>query len=267
MSLHSTILWYHHRVKADLTFFGDREINKELPIPIYYQLKEILLEYAKQADEGERFPTDEQLCARYGISRPTARQAIREVELSGYVRRMKGKGTFVRRQAKLKEELTARVESFGERMRRLGCTTRAELLELKETSREERGRAALELPTGSPLYLVRRIIYADETPMALALSYFPVDLLPALKEEVLTKEPLLPALSESYGLSVSQITKSLESKMIGYFEAEIFALGRNVPVQYVETTSHLEGGRIVEFSMERYRADLNQFTIHLSKGG
>ncbi len=75
--------------------FAARTLNKEIPIPLYYQLKEILLEEIKQAAPGTSLPTELELCEQFDISRPTVRQAINELVVEGYLTRMKGKSTLL----------------------------------------------------------------------------------------------------------------------------------------------------------------------------
>lgn len=45
---------------------------------------------------GERFPTDLELCARFGVSRHTVREAVRELQGQGVLARTRGFGTVVR---------------------------------------------------------------------------------------------------------------------------------------------------------------------------
>ncbi len=45
---------------------------------------------------GTKLPTEEELCAQFGISRPVARQAYNMLIEEGFVERMRGRGTFVR---------------------------------------------------------------------------------------------------------------------------------------------------------------------------
>jgi len=44
---------------------------------------------------GDRFPSEPELIARYGVSRATVREAIISLEQDGWLRRLQGKGTFV----------------------------------------------------------------------------------------------------------------------------------------------------------------------------
>jgi len=78
-------------------------MNKYSNIPLYFQLKSMIQE---QIENGEypadsKIPSEQELCERYDISRPTVRQAISELTSSGHLYKMKGKGTFVSKQKTL----------------------------------------------------------------------------------------------------------------------------------------------------------------------
>ena len=45
--------------------------------------------------EGAKLPSENELCARYSVSRPTAQRALNELAADGVVVRQKGRGTFV----------------------------------------------------------------------------------------------------------------------------------------------------------------------------
>ena len=57
-------------------------LNPDSPVPLYHQLAEVLLDKIRAGDypAGSRIPSEHQLAATYGIGRPTARQAVDQVE-------------------------------------------------------------------------------------------------------------------------------------------------------------------------------------------
>ena len=73
-------------------------IDRRIPIPVYYQLKQLLQEQILhgQLKPGERIPTEAELCVRYRLSRTPVRRALLELASEGLVVRTPGRGTFVR---------------------------------------------------------------------------------------------------------------------------------------------------------------------------
>lgn len=73
------------------------EVDTGSPIPIYYQLKLAIKKKIETGEfrPGERIPTEQELCDRYGISRTPVRQALKELVYEGLLVRRRGLGTFV----------------------------------------------------------------------------------------------------------------------------------------------------------------------------
>src|SRR5215212_3919291 len=72
-------------------------IDPKLPIPVYFQLKTLLLEEILDGRYGPdgRLPTEHQLCERHGISRKPVTWALSELAAEGVVIRHRRRGTFV----------------------------------------------------------------------------------------------------------------------------------------------------------------------------
>jgi multiple sugar transport system substrate-binding protein len=73
------------------------QIDPTQPIPIYFQLKTLLLEdiFGGRYDGDGRVPTEHELCERYRISRTPVRRALSELAEEGVVLRHRRRGTFV----------------------------------------------------------------------------------------------------------------------------------------------------------------------------
>jgi multiple sugar transport system substrate-binding protein len=72
-------------------------IDPAQPIPIYFQLKTLLLEEILGGHYGtdERLPTEHELCDRYRISRTPVTRALTELADEGVILRHRRRGTFV----------------------------------------------------------------------------------------------------------------------------------------------------------------------------
>jgi multiple sugar transport system substrate-binding protein len=72
-------------------------IDPSQPIPLYFQLKTLLLEEILAGTYGsdERLPTEHELCERYAISRTPVSRALSELAEEGVILRHRRRGTFV----------------------------------------------------------------------------------------------------------------------------------------------------------------------------
>lgn len=73
-------------------------LNKNSNMPLYMQFKDILIKKIRSGElkPGSILPTEKELCMEYGISRYPVRQAMEELVGEGYLKRTRGKGTFVK---------------------------------------------------------------------------------------------------------------------------------------------------------------------------
>ena len=73
------------------------KIDRGSFVPLYVQLKNVLERQilGGELHEGDALESEPGLCRTYGVSRITVRQALRDLELAGMIRREPGRGTFV----------------------------------------------------------------------------------------------------------------------------------------------------------------------------
>jgi multiple sugar transport system substrate-binding protein len=72
-------------------------IDPDQPLPIYVQLKTLLLEeiLGGRYGHGGQLPTEHELCAQYGISRTPVHRALAELAEDGAIFRHRRRETFV----------------------------------------------------------------------------------------------------------------------------------------------------------------------------
>jgi GntR family transcriptional regulator len=116
---------------------------------------------------GEQLPSETELAAQLGISRPTLREALRDLEHDGFVNRRHGVGTFVApNRSRPLEGGLERLESIVSMAARQGLPVEHEGLDVREEPADRESAEKLQIDLGTPLISIRRSIVVDGNPVA-----------------------------------------------------------------------------------------------------
>jgi GntR family transcriptional regulator len=126
---------------------------------------------------GERLPSEPQLAKQLGVSRATLREAMRTFETQGLIRRRQGAGTFVVGQVQVMESGMEVLESLETIARRLDLAVTVSDLHIERVYADQELADGLKLPLASRLVSVRRVIRADNRPVAYLVDTLPEDFL------------------------------------------------------------------------------------------
>ena len=95
-------------------FDSNQRINREIPIPLYYQLQNIILDMINSGElqPGDYIPTESELGQMYQLSRTTVRQAIMGLVMEGAAQKRRGMQA---RQTRNVGQVFSRMRSWFER--------------------------------------------------------------------------------------------------------------------------------------------------------
>jgi GntR family transcriptional regulator, histidine utilization repressor len=135
--------------------------------PLYRQLKDHILAQVRSGgwSPGTRVPSENELVARYGVSRMTANRALRELMHDGYLHRIRGLGSFVRetpRQSSLLE-----LRNIADEITARGHEHRSEVVELLKVRADGDLAANFNLHEGRPLYRITLVHFDNDLPVQL----------------------------------------------------------------------------------------------------
>lgn len=249
-----------------MLFNGNKTLNRKIPIPLYYQLKSILLEYIKEHhdDTQSPIPTEIEISEYFGISRPTVRQAINELVVEGYLYRIKAKGTFISK-PKIEQDFLLILDSFNNEMKKKGLTPSTRILARELVKCDEKVAQTLKINEGDDVIKLSRLRFANDEPIVFVITYIPYRICPGLMTRDLEIESIYEIIEKESGMLISSATRSLESMLAGDFEAKLLNIPKGAPVQYFESVISLENGTPVEYSLAKYRSDRSKFTFELKR--
>lgn len=133
--------------------------------PRYREIEQALRERIAALRPGDRLPSDADLCAEFGVSRMTARNAMERLVEEGLVIRDPGRGSFVAEPPSHRRADS--LMSFSREMRRQGRVPSSRLLGCGSRDVGTQEAVELRLATGEPVVEVRRIRLADGRPIAI----------------------------------------------------------------------------------------------------
>lgn len=148
----------------------------------YKQIAEQIMKDHGGLLDGEAMPGERELAEKYCVNRSSVQYALRKLAEQGKVYRIKGKGTFIRKnkrtlmninEAAMSDTrgITALVRSYGIKVRNVvlvcGTVTGNRFLESK-----------LRLQENEPVYALHRVRCGNDEPLAVEYTYVPEKLFP-----------------------------------------------------------------------------------------
>ncbi|HZG74165.1 MAG TPA: GntR family transcriptional regulator [Chondromyces sp.] len=240
-------------------------IDKNSPVPIYYQLQEQIKQSIEKGDlkPGDVLASEREYAEKYQVSRMTIRQALTKLVDEGYLYRQKGKGTFVA-ERKIEQPLQG-LTSFTEDMKSRGLNPASKLLNFEIIPANSSIAKHLSIQENGSVFEIKRIRLADDIPMALETTYTPANLAKGLTEEIVLHQSFYEYLEVQLKLKIAKADQVIESSLTDQLEAAYLNVKKGSPVMLIERTTYLEDGTPVEFVKSLYRADRYKFKIHMQR--
>ena len=237
-------------------------ISRSSPIPLYAQLKACVLEAIndKTLKPGDQLPTEDELCQRYGISRPVIRQAYTDLINNGLITRVKGRGTFVREQ-EIKSQFFQQLTAFEEDVRLAGKVPQVIVLERSELIDRAEVCSQMALPVEERIYHVRFLNKANDKPMSLVDTYLPMSIFTGIEKADFEHRSIFDILEDEYHQYITHARRTVDARIITDDEALLLKAPKGSAVHVVHTLSANADGLVLEFSCGVYPGDRNSFDI------
>jgi len=245
-------------------FTKEDKLDKDVPIPLYFQLKEIIEEKitSGQLEPGDLLPSERELSDRYNISRPTIRQALQELVNEGLLYREKGKGTFVAK-PKIKYGFIQRLTTFYEDMERKGYKLKTKIRKQEIREAPKRIAEKLNLKTDNKVIFLDRVRYIEEEPIVRVLNFVPYEKCPGLIDIDLEDKSLYKVMREEFGISYYRAEISLEPIIAEEYDAEILDIEEGAPIHLMEDITYDQNNEPMDYFESRFRGDKGKVKVEL----
>ena len=233
-----------------------RTVSKSSLLPMHYQVERDMRERIEKGiwKPGQQLPSEMELCALYGVSRTTLRQAISVLVDEGSIVRERGRGSFVRDSI-----ITAGARgltSFSDEMAAMGKQASARVLSIQLVPASLELAKRLRIEPGASLVLIKRVRYANESPVGIQVAHLPAARFPGLELVDLADQSLYRYLEDHYGIVVVEAQETFSTisitgqdarllntseGMCGFYVERLTFDGTNIPFEFV--TSIMRGDR------------------------
>jgi GntR family transcriptional regulator len=220
--------------------------------PQYRQIEQALRQRILTLAPGERLPSDADLCAEFGVSRMTARNAMERLAADGLIRREPGRGSFVERTPTHRR--ANRLMTFTQEMRRAGRVPSSRMLSRVIRPSTIAEAASLGIPARQPVVHLRRLRLADGEPVALESAV----LIGACADAVMTADLSQGSLHETLGRAgfvLHRGTGTITAATATAEDARLLAIRVGDPLLVERRVIMDLHGRRIESTESRYVAE------------
>ncbi|PWU69147.1 GntR family transcriptional regulator [Gracilibacillus dipsosauri] len=124
--------------------------------------------------EGERIPTEMELCSMYHVSRITIRKAIDELMKEDMLVRIRSKGTFVKEAFQEEDHFTV-IKGFTQELQERGKYAKTVDVEIQLANADKRIAKFLNIETGSQILILKRVRGDEDAVFAFFITYIAYD--------------------------------------------------------------------------------------------
>ena len=243
----------------------DRHLQRG-PLPLWFQIKE-QLRHAIDSGEwapGEQLPTENELIEFFGVSRITIRTAFERLGDQGLVDRIPGRGTFVAQRSF--EQPVTRLAGFHEDMASRGLVASTHTLSVQVVPGPSDVASALGA-AGEDLVEIRRLLLADNAPMAVQHGYLPTWVMGSggFTASDLSNKSLYRIMEERTASRPAAAEGTIEAVRADGARAGLLEVSEGSPLLLVTRLSLDRSRRPVEYVRLWYRADRYRFRVELQR--
>lgn len=223
-----------------------------------------------QLEPGERLPNEEDLAAKFKVSRITVRTALSRLESSGLVVRTRAKGTFVSENIPVAKQnivsggvydIVRAAQKY--QVKCLGI----QIVKVSDTRVAKDLQTFFNLSNQDEIGLIQRVRLLKGVPIYYLENFMPIDIVNKMSVEELSEKPLLKILKEKTGVKIDRGEMYLEAVPAEPDVAEILQTQIFEPLFYAQVYYWYPSGDPFETASLFMRPDYFKYRVDLDPKG
>ena len=226
------------------------------PMPLYYQIANIIRNSIMEGTwpPDSQLPTENVLAQKYGVSRPTIRNAKDILAEEGFVRSIKGSGCYVKNQKTWKNQPPT-VDNLND-IFHYGSKMSFKIHECGIIASTEEINQKLKTPQDRFVFQIKGVRWYQGRPISCATYYLPYRFGSRIPLESLDENPFIPQLEKLAGIKVVEGIQNISMGRAGNEVAKHLSLQEGDAVITVKTAYFDEDHQPVEYLITNYREAL-----------
>ncbi|MDR7417427.1 MAG: GntR family transcriptional regulator [Armatimonadota bacterium] len=215
---------------------------------------------AQDLKPGDRLPAEDSLSRAFGFSRPTVREALRQLEREQVIYCVHGRGRFVSTDLQRYRDAITRLRSVTEMSQALGFTLTTSVLGLQTRLPSDEERGHLHLETSERVVELIRARLAETDPLIYSVDVFPETVVKGLPDPAVWAGSLV-RLFESWGVTLAYAETSIHATLLPPAVARHLGVVRTLPWILLIQVNYDTERRPRLFSHDYHRGDKFSFRV------
>lgn len=231
---------------------------------LYSKIAKLIIEEYGSCLDGEALPGERVLAAKYSVKRSTIQYALRKLADQGLVYRIRGKGTFIRKENKrvmnISDAAVQGTQGIAALIRSYGIKAINTVLVSGTITGNRFLESKLGLQADEPVFALHRVRCGNDEPLAIEYTYVPEKLFPDIGNIDFSMVSLYDYMEDKGHLPV-KYDKMLRVVKLFPKEARYLELPVDAPAFYFELTGIDADGHTVEYTESYVRCDKTEFSF------
>ena len=235
--------------------------------PLYLQLRDELKKSIQDGtiSNGERLPSERELCNQFSVSRITVRQALNELEKSGLIYTVHGKGTFVH--TPLLNQGLLKVISFGKSLQEKGIQGFTEVHDFQDPADDYKAMYVLCGEQEQKIVSLMLRGFAAGDPVVFYSSFFKKDVGREMHHNAVEMATAMQPFSTydlygRIGIQIERLEQQIKAFNADEKLAALLKIKQGDALLVLESVIYGSGGIPIEYKKGYYRSDKYSFNIN-----